>query len=151
MTQNLINMSYMKTFKIFLHILLVIPLCLLIFISPKSQQEKIVKYWCKKLLSIFKIKVELKGKKAFEYLRNLIYSSIFLSECDKVSRCIDINNDFLESYLEQIIFKLFFKIPVKQHNISMIDEQRYVYEFDATPNDILLAGNLVVHNRKIFA
>ena len=65
MTQNLINMSYMKTFKIFLHILLVIPLCLLIFVSPKSQQEKIVKYWCIKLLSIFKIKVELKGEEAF--------------------------------------------------------------------------------------
>ena len=65
MTQNLINMSYMKTFKIFLHILLIIPLCLLIFISPKSQQEKIIKYWCKKLLSIFKIKVELNGEEAF--------------------------------------------------------------------------------------
>ena len=65
MTQNLINMSHMKTFKIFLHILLVIPLCLLIFVSPKSQQEKIVKYWCIKLLSIFKIKVELNGEEAF--------------------------------------------------------------------------------------
>ena len=40
-------------------------------------------------------------------------------------------------------------IPVT--NISIIDEQRTVYEFDASPNDILLAGNLIVHNRKIFA
>ena len=43
----------------------------------------------------------------------------------------------------------FYEINV--NSLNMIDEQRYVYEFDATPNDILLAGNLVVHNRKIFA
>ena len=37
------------------------------------------------------------------------------------------------------------------NSIEFIDEQRKVYEFDATPNDLLIAGNLVVHNRKIFA
>ena len=57
----------MKTFKILLHILLVIPLCLFIFISPKSEQEKIVKFWCKKLLSIFEIKVEIKGEELLLY------------------------------------------------------------------------------------
>jgi 1-acyl-sn-glycerol-3-phosphate acyltransferase len=57
----------MKTFKILLHILLVIPLCLFIFILPKSEQEKIVKFWCKKLLSIFEIKVEIKGEELLLY------------------------------------------------------------------------------------
>ena len=48
-----------------------------------------------------------------------------------------------------MLFRSFEHIPVT--NISIIDEQRTVYEFDASPNDILLAGNLIVHNRKIFA
>ena len=65
MTQNLINMFCMKTLKILLHILVVIPLCLIILISTKNQQEKIIQYWCKKLLSIFEIKVELKGVESF--------------------------------------------------------------------------------------
>ena len=43
----------------------------------------------------------------------------------------------------------FYEIAVTK--IDMVDEQRYVYQFDAAPNDILIAGNLVVHNRKIFA
>ena len=43
----------------------------------------------------------------------------------------------------------FYEINV--NSLNMIDEQRYVYEFDATPNDIILAGNLVVHNAKRFA
>ena len=51
----------MKTLKILLHILFVIPLCLLILISTKRQQEKIIQFWCKRLLSIFEIKVEVKG------------------------------------------------------------------------------------------
>jgi len=51
----------MKTFKIILHILLVIPLCLLIFISTKNQQERIIRFWCKRLLSIFEISVEVTG------------------------------------------------------------------------------------------
>lgn len=64
MTQNFFIISSMKTLKILLHILLVIPLCLLIFIATRKQQEKIIQYWCKKLLSIFEIKVELKGFEA---------------------------------------------------------------------------------------
>ncbi len=51
----------MKTFKIILHILFVIPLCVLILISTKRQQEKIIQFWCKRLLSIFEIKVEVQG------------------------------------------------------------------------------------------
>ena len=51
----------MKTLKIILHILFVIPLCLLILISTKRQQEKIIQFWCKRLLSIFEIKVEVQG------------------------------------------------------------------------------------------
>ena len=51
----------MKTLKILLHILFVIPLCLLILISTKRQQEKIIQFWCKRLLSIFEIKVEVLG------------------------------------------------------------------------------------------
>ena len=51
----------MKTLKILLHILFVIPLCLLILISSKRQQEKMIQFWCKRLLSIFKIKVEVLG------------------------------------------------------------------------------------------
>jgi len=55
----------MKTLKILLHILFVIPLCLLILISTKKQQEKIIQFWCKRLLSIFKIKVEVLGLDSF--------------------------------------------------------------------------------------
>ena len=51
----------MKTLKILLHILLVIPLCLFIFVSSKSQQDKVIQFWCRRLLSIFKIEVELIG------------------------------------------------------------------------------------------
>jgi len=51
----------MKTLKIILHILLVVPLCLLIFISTKNQQERIIRFWCKRLLSIFEISVEVIG------------------------------------------------------------------------------------------
>ncbi len=58
----------MKTFKIILHILLVIPLCLIILISPKKQQERIIQFWCKKLLSIFQIRVEIRGLE--DYLVN---------------------------------------------------------------------------------
>ena len=55
----------MKTLKIILHILFVIPLCLLILISTKRQQEKIIQFWCKRLLSIFEIKVEVQGLDSF--------------------------------------------------------------------------------------
>lgn len=55
----------MKTLKILLHILLVIPLCLLILIAKRKKQEKMIQYWCKKLLSIFEIKIELKGLEAY--------------------------------------------------------------------------------------
>jgi 1-acyl-sn-glycerol-3-phosphate acyltransferase len=51
----------MKTLKIILHILLVVPLCLLILVSTKNQQERIIRFWCKRLLSIFEIKVEVTG------------------------------------------------------------------------------------------
>jgi 1-acyl-sn-glycerol-3-phosphate acyltransferase len=54
-------MSPMKTFKIVLHILLVIPLCLLIVIVSKKQQECIIRFWCKRLLAIFEIKVVVRG------------------------------------------------------------------------------------------
>jgi 1-acyl-sn-glycerol-3-phosphate acyltransferase len=55
----------MKTLKILLHILFVIPLCLLILISTKRQQEKIIQFWCKRLLAIFEIKVEVHGLDSF--------------------------------------------------------------------------------------
>lgn len=55
----------MKTLKIILHILLVVPLCLLIFISSKNQQERIIRFWCKRLLSIFEIKVEVTGLEGY--------------------------------------------------------------------------------------
>ena len=55
----------MKTLKIILHILLVIPLCFLILVSTKKQQERIIQFWCKKLLSIFEIKVEVRGLETF--------------------------------------------------------------------------------------
>ena len=51
----------MKTLKIIFHIILVIPLCLFIFVSSKSQQDKVIQFWCRRLLSIFKIEVELIG------------------------------------------------------------------------------------------
>lgn len=51
----------MKTFKIIMHILLVVPLCILILVSTKNQQERIIRFWCKRLLSIFEIKVEVTG------------------------------------------------------------------------------------------
>ena len=55
----------MKTFKIILHIALVIPLCLLILISTKNQQERIIRFWCKRLLAIFEINVEVKGLETY--------------------------------------------------------------------------------------
>ena len=55
----------MKTLKIILHILFVIPLCVFILISTKRQQEKIIQFWCKRLLSIFEIKVEVQGLDSF--------------------------------------------------------------------------------------
>jgi len=57
----------MKTLKIILHILFVIPLCVFILISTKRQQEKIIQFWCKRLLSIFEIKVEVQGLNSFLY------------------------------------------------------------------------------------
>jgi len=53
----------MKTFKILFHILFAIPLCLIILCSSKKQQERIIQFWCKKLLHIFEIRVEVKGLK----------------------------------------------------------------------------------------
>jgi 1-acyl-sn-glycerol-3-phosphate acyltransferase len=44
-----------------MHILLVVPLCILILVSTKNQQERIIRFWCKRLLSIFEIKVEVTG------------------------------------------------------------------------------------------
>ena len=55
----------MKAFKIILHILLVVPLCLLILISTKNQQERIIRFWCKRLLAIFEINVEVKGLETY--------------------------------------------------------------------------------------
>jgi len=55
----------MKTLKIILHILFVIPLCFLILISTKRQQEKMIQFWCKRLLSIFEIKVQVQGLNNF--------------------------------------------------------------------------------------
>jgi len=40
----------------------------LILISTKKQQEKIIQFWCKRLLSIFEIKVEVQG------LNNLLFN-----------------------------------------------------------------------------
>ena len=51
----------MKTLKILLHILLVIPLCLFIFVSSKIHQDRVIQFWCKRLLSIFEVEVELIG------------------------------------------------------------------------------------------
>ena len=55
----------MKTLKILSHILFVIPLCLLLLISTKRQQEKMIQFWCKRLLVIFEIKVEVKGLSSY--------------------------------------------------------------------------------------
>ena len=55
----------MKTFKIILHIALVVPLCLFILISTKNQQERIIRFWCKRLLAIFEINVEVKGLETY--------------------------------------------------------------------------------------
>ena len=55
----------MKTFKIILHIALVVPLCLLILISTKNQQERIIRFWCKRLLAIFEINVEVTGLETY--------------------------------------------------------------------------------------
>ena len=55
----------MNTPKIILHILLVVPLCLLILVSTKNQQERIIRFWCKRLLSIFEIKVEVTGLETY--------------------------------------------------------------------------------------
>ena len=55
----------MKTFKIILHIALVVPLCLLILISTKNQQERIIQFWCKRLLAIFEINVEVTGLETY--------------------------------------------------------------------------------------
>jgi 1-acyl-sn-glycerol-3-phosphate acyltransferase len=70
----------MKTLKIILHILLVVPLCLLIFISTKNQQERIIRFWCKRLLSIFEISVEVTG---FE--RNLVNQKKYLMVANHIS------------------------------------------------------------------
>ena len=43
----------------------------------------------------------------------------------------------------------FVEIEIK--SLETIDEQRTVYQYDAEPGDILIAGNLVVHNAKGFA
>ena len=61
MTQNLSNIRLMKTLKILLHIFTVVPLCILILFSSKNQQEKIIRFWCKRLLTIFEINVKLEG------------------------------------------------------------------------------------------
>ena len=55
----------MKTLKIIMHILLVVPLCILILVSTKNQQERIIRFWCKRLLSIFEIKVEVTGLETY--------------------------------------------------------------------------------------
>jgi 1-acyl-sn-glycerol-3-phosphate acyltransferase len=38
-----------------------------ILVSTKRQQEKIIQFWCKRLLSIFEIKVEVQGLDSFLY------------------------------------------------------------------------------------
>ena len=42
-------------------------------------------------------------------------------------------------------------VEININKIDLIDEERTVYQFDAAPGDILLAGGLVVHNAKRFA
>ena len=70
----------MKTLKIILHILLVVPLCLLIFISTKNQQERIIRFWCKRLLSIFEINVEVTGLES-----NLVNQKKYLMVANHIS------------------------------------------------------------------
>jgi 1-acyl-sn-glycerol-3-phosphate acyltransferase len=70
----------MKTLKIILHILLVVPLCLLIFISTKNQQERIIRFWCKRLLSIFEISVEVTGLES-----NLVNQKKYLMVANHIS------------------------------------------------------------------
>jgi 1-acyl-sn-glycerol-3-phosphate acyltransferase len=70
----------MKTFKIILHILLVVPLCLLIFISTKNQQDRIIRFWCKRLLSIFEISVEVTGLES-----NLVNQKKYLMVANHIS------------------------------------------------------------------
>lgn len=70
----------MKTFRIILHILLVVPLCLLIFISTKNQQERIIRFWCKGLLSIFEISVEVTGLES-----NLVNQKKYLMVANHIS------------------------------------------------------------------
>ena len=41
-------------------------------------------------------------------------------------------------------------VEILVSEITMVDEERTVYEFDASPTDTLIAGNLVVHNSKRF-
>ena len=43
----------------------------------------------------------------------------------------------------------FVEIEVTQ--VDLIDEERFVYQLDASPTDVILAGSLVVHNKKAFA
>jgi len=70
----------MKTFRIILHILLVVPLCILIFISTKNQQERIIRFWCKRLLSIFEISVEVTGLES-----NLVNQKKYLMVANHIS------------------------------------------------------------------
>lgn len=70
----------MKTPKIILHILLVVPLCLLIFISTKNQQDRIIQFWCKRLLSIFEISVEVTGLES-----NLVNQKKYLMVANHIS------------------------------------------------------------------
>jgi 1-acyl-sn-glycerol-3-phosphate acyltransferase len=70
----------MKTLKIILHILLVVPLCLVIFISTKNQQERIIRFWCKRLLSIFEISVEVTGLES-----NLVNQKKYLMVANHIS------------------------------------------------------------------
>ena len=70
----------MKTLKIILHIVLVVPLCLLILISTKNQQERIIRFWCKGLLSIFEISVEVTGLES-----NLVNQKKYLMVANHIS------------------------------------------------------------------
>ena len=50
--------------------------------------------------------------------------------------------------LEKTESNEFIEVPVT--SIDMIDEDRTVYRFDCEPTDTLIAGNIVVHNGKVF-
>jgi len=41
-------------------------------------------------------------------------------------------------------------VETRVDSINTIDETRNVYQFDAAPIDVLLAGDIVVHNLKMF-